>query len=247
VDFLWLDHTEGKALDTPESRAGLSKTLEELTARITDRTVQHYYKEAFREKIRKAFAPQAAQKQPWQPQQKQPWSGGQYGNKYGKQPILQPVTPLRRPTFGKGELFSQALLACVINNPEIFADIEEECGQLHFSENRLDRLRQAALSTLNRGSGLDGQGLKVHLTDQGYGEELGRLLSDSLYTHASFARPNSNPAAALAAWQEAWKAMQAHGAKGELQQAIQAMKEDLSEENEKRLKALREIRNISDG
>ena len=243
VDFLWRDHTEGRAFDTPESRAGLSKTLEEICSRITDRTVQHYYKEAFREKIRKAFAPQPTQKQPWQPQAKQPWNGG----KYGKQPVLQPVAPLRRPTFGKGDLYAQALLACLINNPEIYGDIEEEAGQLNFSENRLDRLRQAALSTLNRGSGLDVQGLKAHLTEQGYGEELGRLLSDSLYTHASFAKPNAEPAIALAAWQEAWKAMQAHGAKGELRQAIQAMKEDLSEENENRLNALREIRNISDG
>ena len=244
VDFLWLDHTEGKMFDTPESRAGLSKTLEELTARITDRTVQHYYKEAFREKIRKAFAPVQTPKQPWQPNQpRQPWTGG----KYGKPPVPQAVAPLRRPVFAKRDLYAQALLACLINNPDIHGEVEEECGQLHFSENRLDRLRQAALSTLNREGGLDGEGLKTHLTEQGYGEELGRLLSDSVYTHASFSKPSQDTGATLAAWQEAWKAMQTHDARGELEMAKRAMQEDLSEENENRLKALREIRTISDG
>lgn len=247
VDFLWLDHTEGKTLDTPEARAGLSKTLEELCARIADRTVQHYYKEAFRDKLRKAFAPvqgvsqQSAPRQPWAPKPQSGWQG-----KFGK-PEPQPITPLRRPSFSRESLFAVALLASLINNPTIFGDVEEEFGHLHLPENKLDRLRQAVLSTLGRNPELDGLALQTHLIEQGFGEELGRLLSDSVYTHASFSRPSGDPGAVLTAWREAWKAMQAMTAQAELEQAKAALKENLSEENENRLNALREIRTVSDG
>lgn len=244
VDFLYQDHSEGKNLETPESRAGLSKTLEDLTARITDRTVQHYYKEAFREKIRKAFAPAQNSQQnrtAWQPRPQNQQKG-----QWGKPPVPPPVTALRRPSFSKNGLFPMALLACVLNNPAIFHDVEEEFAHLHFPENKLDRLRQRVLSTLNHNPELDGPALRTHLLTQGFEQELGQILSDSVYTHASFSRPSDDTGAALSAWREAFKAMQTQTAQGDLEMAKIAMREDPSEENENRLKMLREIRGNSD-
>ncbi len=246
VDFVWLDHTEGKLFDTPEERAGLSRTWQEICARIADRTVQHYYKDALREKLRGAFSPaQAAQSQPNQPWRplspKGKWQGGRFGK-----PEPQPITALRRPSFTRNSLFSMALLACIINNPEIFDEVEEEFGHLQLSENKLDRLRQAVLSTLGRNPELDGPALRSHLIEQGFEGELESLLTDSLYTHASFSRPSADAGLVLSAWREAWKTMQMVIAQAELEQAKIALKEDLSEENENRLNALREIRTVSD-
>jgi hypothetical protein len=51
----------------------------------------------------------------------------------------------------------------------------------------------------------------------------------------------------LSAWRDAWKAMQEQTAQADLDQAILAMKENPCEENENRLKALREMRRNSDG
>jgi DNA primase len=248
VDFLYLDNTEGRVLETPEERAGLSKALEETASRIGDRTVQHYYREAFREKIKKAFAP--AQQQSGAPSRQNAWAAQRQPftqGRFGKPPQPAPITQLRRPAFAKNSLYSKALLACIINNPEIFHDVEEDLGRLDLPENALDRLRQAVLSTLGRDPALDGAGLKTHLSERGFEGELAHLLSDSIYTHASFSRPSNDPGAVLSAWRTAWKAMQMQGAQGDLEQAILAMKENPSEENERRLNALRENRKTSDG
>lgn len=246
VDFLYADSTDGRAFETPEDRAGLSRLLEETASRIADRTVQHYYREAFREKIRKAFAPapsaQGAGRAPWTPRPQ-----GGYGKGRFSPPEPVAITPLRRPAFGKNSLYSKALLACVLNNPEIFADIEEDLGHLDLPENTLDRLRQAVLSTLGRNPALDAEGLRNHLSEQGFEGELGQLLSEQVYTHASFSRPSNDTGAVLGAWRTAWKAMQMQGARDDLEQAILAMKENPSEENERRLTALRENRKTSDG
>lgn len=51
ADFLWLMHTDGKRSETPEERAGLAKTLENETNRITDRSVQNYYRQMLKEKL----------------------------------------------------------------------------------------------------------------------------------------------------------------------------------------------------
>ncbi len=240
VDFLWLDNTTGKKLDTPEARAGLSKTLDDVCGHIADRTVQHYYKEAFRDKIRQAFAYVPPAKQPWQPKRNTPFAKG------GPQP-LPPIVPLRRPKTAPSMLGPTALLACIINNPRVFSEVEEEVGHLHFSENRLDRLRQHVLSTLASSPELDVEGLRTHLIGQGFEEELALVCHESTYTHASFSRPSKDADSALAGWREAWKTMQAYQAQDDLERAKAALREDPSEENENRLNALREIRNVSEG
>lgn len=244
VDFLWFDHTDGKAFETPESRAGLTKTLmEEVAGHITDRTVQHFYKEAFREKIRKAFGPQSqqqgqnfARKTPWQPR-----------GAYGKPPPPQPVAPLRRPSFARNGLIPMVLLAAIINNPAIFPDVEEEFGHLHLPENRLDRLRQAVLSTLGAEPALDVGGLRTHLIEQGFEAELGHLLSESIYTHASFSRPSAGEAIALVGWRKAWKTMQEQAEGLDLEQAQIAYKDEINKENEVRWENLQKRPKTSDG
>ena len=239
VDFYYYDETNGKMFDTPESRAGLSQTLENIASRITDRTVQHYYRDAFREKIRKAFAPAFAPKQPWQP--RTPYTG-----KYGAPPAPVAISPLKRLNLGRGEIYQMAFLACIINNPELAEDVEDDVGKLHFSSNNLNRLRLAVLSTLNLRPDLDADGLKNHLNETGFEDDLKLLLSDKIYTHASFAKPSKDVGITLNLWREAWKSMELQDVKGDIDMAIRAMKENPNEENENRLKALRDIRKAQD-
>lgn len=237
VDFVWGDYTAGKNLETPEARAGLSKTLDDVCLRITDRTVQHYYKEAFKAKIRQAFAP---------PANDGGWSK-RSGGSWQKPASPPPVTSLRRPKFAKNMLGPVAFLACLINNPAIFHEVEEDVGHMHFPENKLDHVRQHVLSTLAQDPDLDAAGLKTHLLEQGFEQELGYLLSEAVYTHASFAREHAELVVAMQGWRGAWAKLQEVKAQEELDQAILAWKETPSEENEIRVRELRKMRRISEG
>ena len=246
VDFLYKEAVEGRDLSTPEERAGLSSALESLAARIADRTVQHYYREAFRAKTKKAFAtsesaaPSSAAR------------GGYTGSKWQgrsfRQPELPPISRLKRPDFGRSALYNAALLACVINNPEIFDEVEESLGRLDFKENiALRKLRQATTSILSHDGPLDSGALHAHLCKQGFGDTLEKLLSDTTYTHAAFARPSLDSNAALVAWRQAWQAIQAERARDDLNSAKRALIDNPCEENENRLNALREMRASTEG
>lgn len=240
VDFLWADLTAGKPFETPESRAGLNRAVDALCAQITDRGVQHYYKEAFREKIRKMFAAaplsQNVPKRPWQ------------NFKNGRQDIvLQPVSPLKRPSFSKAGMARAALLAALINNPAIFPEVEEDAAQLHFPENKLDRLRQRVLSVLAANSELDGAALQSHLSEQGLGAELSAICAESVYIHAGFARPALDEGQAARSWKEAFATLQKQAAREDLEAAKAALRDNPCEENENRVRALREIHGVSDG
>ncbi len=248
VDFYFFDETEGKVFETPELRAGLSARLEEIAARIQDRTLQHYYREAFREKMRKMTAPKgevAPQRQAWQPR---PNNGYNNRPRFGQPAPVMPVVPLKKPTTTRADMYHEALLACVINNPSVFAAVEDDFSCLHLSEPRMDALRQAATSYLSHHyDGVDADAVQTHLREVGFVGELGALLSDRIYTHASFARRSMDEDAdVVSLWRSAWKIVQEQGIKADIEDAILALKNDPSPENEERLHELRKIMKRND-
>jgi DNA primase len=54
-DFLWLAHTGGRNFDSPESRAGVVKALENSIRTISDGEVQRHYQEHLRRKVGEVF------------------------------------------------------------------------------------------------------------------------------------------------------------------------------------------------
>ena len=181
AEFLWWHHTGGKKFDTPEARAGLSKILEEECLRIADRDVQHYYKQALREKVRKAFGGNA-----FQPHQNFKKRGFQQNaaqqDNYSK---------IRRPSYSKRTVTERALLATLINHPMLCDQFEEEIGALDIKENRLDHIRQNVLSLHHSGEEITPDSLRQSLIEKGFEADLRGLLCDAVYTHAGFARPQT--------------------------------------------------------
>lgn len=215
ADFLWLHYTQGKRFETPEARAGLSSALEDIASRIPDRGVQHYYRQAFRAKIRAQFG-----------------FGGGAGNSFGNRRDGRRqekwhnggigTVPLHRPVFGRRRLEEQALLAALINHPGIYEEVEERLGQAHFGENAsgesergLDRLRQAVLSTLGHNPDLDTEELRNHLFAEGFEGLLKGLLSEAVYTHARFTRPSADVQDVLESWNRVWVALEARAVQRE--------------------------------
>lgn len=194
VDFLWAYHTSGQKFDTPEERAGLSKTLEQEALKISDREVQHYYRQIFREKVNKAFG-----------QTYTPKKG--YKKPYGKQPANESYATMKRPGFSKLRLLEQVLLAIILNHPSLFDYVEEELGMIHMQDSRLDQLRQAILSVLLDRPEMKAEDLRQILSEQGFSSEIKGLLSESVYTHAAFARPQREIEDVQQGWSQAFNAL----------------------------------------
>ena len=189
VEFLWNHHTAGKSFETPELRAGLERTLEDSTIRIADRSVQQYYRQAFRDRLYQIYGNTRR-------------NDGNYQNKNKKfQKMLAPI-PLRRPGQATAQMRSVLiLLATAINHPQIIPDIDEDLGTLDITVNpRLDELRQEVLRIVLNDPTLDSGALINHLKQAGYGSELDMLLSENVYVHAGFAKPTAEYAAAIRGW-----------------------------------------------
>ncbi|MER9335005.1 DNA primase [Mesorhizobium sp. M0293] len=63
VDLLWMRETAGGVFDTPERRAGLEKTLRELTDRIRDESLRYHYQQEMRERVLSFFGSQRSARQ----------------------------------------------------------------------------------------------------------------------------------------------------------------------------------------
>lgn len=235
VDFLWQTHTQGKSFDTPESRAALSAALERESTKIPERHVQYYYRQAFRDKM-------------WQTFRYHPTSKGQrqsatYQNK-GRHHVAQTATQrLKKPIHSRDQLTLSVMLACLINHPALFEYIEDDLEQLPPMPRQLSPLFNALLAFF--GEAQDKQqtttDVQEYLKNAGFESELKGLLNESLYTHASFARPQSEEETVLDGWRKILNYFDSAQLKQDMQRAHHALSQDMCEENEKKLQAFYEI------
>lgn len=225
-EFIWTYNTAGRRFETPEARAGLEKLLNEMTERIADRTVQQYYQRTFRDKLYHAFG-------------RSPLSAKSM-NKKGKNKGQPLTAPVARPVYSGEVLSFQIMLAALINHPEIFDQVEEELGHLHIPNERLDLLRQTILNMLGAEPDLDSEGVQTHLREQGYESELRAVLSESVYTHAGFARPGAHEDTILSGWRDTLAFMRKKASQQEVKAAGKALALDFSADNEERMMALRD-------
>ena len=231
VDFIWANHTAGRQFETPESKAGLAKILEGEADRIGDRTVQQYYKQAFRDKLYKTFG-----RQNFRPKNQR-----FKDNRSGSNAALT----LSKPIFSAKTLPYQVLLATLINHPVIFDDVEEYLGQVRIPNERLDLLRQIILNKLSGDPALDSAALQNHLKDQGFETELRAVLSESVYTHAGFSRPGTEEDQILEGWLGTQEFLQRRDTLKEYKQAGKILAENLSKDNEDKMLALYRMQNVN--
>src|SRR6201992_2266009 len=78
---LWRVETEGKDFSTPERRAGLEKTLGEITSAIGDAKIADYYRRDFDQKVFDTSKRRPAQpKREWQPSGPRGNNRGRFGS-----------------------------------------------------------------------------------------------------------------------------------------------------------------------
>ena len=222
-DFLWHNHTAGRTFDTPEERAGLAKTLEDETLKIPDRGVQQFYQQAFRDKQYKFFREANFIK------------GRNRGGKFAQ---TGQGLKLSKPAFSGTALLEKILMAALINHPQLFEHVEDDLERLPMTNKRLDFVRQAIVNLLSGDNAIDADTLRTHLMEQGLETELKAILSESTYTHAGFARPNTDYNDVLEGWNDVCGSFYRSLSGQEMKEAGRALANDFTEENEQRMMAL---------
>ena len=228
-DFLWATHTAGRNFETPESRAGLSKALQKQVSNIADPEIQKHYRELIRSKVSESFFKPYAMK------------GGR-----GRPETAVSALRLRSPAGKKNAISEKILLAAIINNPELYQHLDEECGSLHMQAAVLDKVRQKLIEIMESGETLDSEGLRTKLTQNGFEQEIDDICSESVYVHAAFARIGACGALgegqALQQWREIAHGLQGDTLDQEVKRGWQKAFENSSEEEENVLKDMIRIK-----
>jgi len=176
-EIIWRRLAEGRRIDTPERRAALEKDADSLSDVIKDGTVKSHYRRLIRDRVFDLFR---SQRNPaGAPKTRPP-------------PVTVPLgrRTVSRPDLNALDVRQRILLATLITHPEMLEHVEERLGAMTFADSRLDSLRQSALMHLTQSPNLEFDGLKVHLANLGFGDELKKLINSEVYIHAAFARPD---------------------------------------------------------
>jgi len=188
-ELLWRRAVEGRALDTPERRAGFRKELGELVGRIEDPTVREYYGRDFKARLDGLFAP--------------PRGAPPQGRRGFARFPGPPQRIAARLALGPGEgprARERLILALALNHPGLLDEALEELNALEFQAPDLDRLRRAILEQAGLGGGLDLARLKQHFT----GSALSILVEDLTGPKASTLEPFARPGATLDEARKGW-------------------------------------------
>jgi DNA primase len=138
----------------------------------------------------------------------------------------------------------------ILNHPALLKQHDEEFSRLRLTNPELDRLRNAILHEAARNSDLDSEGLKLHLTQQGFADALstvgGRKATDRLWLYW-FVQPE----VALEDAEQGWKQILARHFKADMQTELKlaedALAADLTEENFRRVQLLKKQIGLGEG
>lgn len=229
-EMLWQEETKGRDFTQPEAKAGLRAALVKKARSIPDQTVQEFYIHQINQKINEVFLSDASGKRggasgrgsTFAPQGK-----GRFGKPLPPPGLNSPYRPLTlsvQPIRSSRLMKEKALIAVILNYPELFDEFGEDFGMLHIPHPDYDLLRQELVRLLGHPEGfgaavgggimgddqfsLDDQALKQHLIDLGHGKILDMLFDKTLYTQAGFARPGQELDKVRQGWKEALEGCQ---------------------------------------
>jgi DNA primase len=149
--------TSGGVFDTPERRAGLTKTLRELTSRIRDESQRYHYQQWMREREQTFFSAQRFVRQPrqdWKPGQgKTAAPGGQFAKGSGVGARAAITESLGRSAMVKrgGEMMSvreATIIVALVNHPALIDENFAHVEFLDLANSDLQRLHAAILDAM---------------------------------------------------------------------------------------------------
>ena len=210
-DMMWLEESKDRNLSQPEAKAGFRSALEKRARQIADMSVQEFFIHEIGQKVSEVFFSKGARGEQSRPQMQ---TGFFKGKKLppGAHTPYRPLNIKAKPVRTAKLLREKALLACMINYPELFEEFGEQFGMVNIPHEGYDQLRQTLTAFLagwqdseeNTGIYLDYQAVKKHLNERGHGEILDALFDNSLYVYAGFAKPGQSLDVVRQGWLEAY-------------------------------------------
>ena len=248
ADVVWDMETEGRAADTPERRASVQRSVEQRVAAIADPTVRDFYRTEMRGRLSKMRQAEFA---PWRPGERRGFREGFRRGGPEPAPFAAGAAARRASADLDASRQERALLGALIERPTLLHTLAEELAALPIANAELSRLRSALLDALSLApsgvdpaadeaisghASLEGQLIEQHLHTSGLGRaaEAARTKARELF--------RDDPADP-AGWLGQWRRMARHLGQltadpEELKRAEQALAEDMSEENLRRLQAI---------
>jgi DNA primase len=214
VEKLWQVETLQPA-DTPERRAALEARLEARARQIADRTVQEHYRRFFKDRLYQAFR---SGRPDWQKARRD-------GPK--KPALLRREKPPPAPSSRRN---AEIRLAILINYPFLLNEHVEDIANTRFSDRELDRLLHEILRIHALKPDLDAVTLRFHLTENGFGTVVDRVLSPQVLSHAASVRTQSDPEMVREAWSELTRQIEQIGEARDMAAAEGDLAADLSVE-----------------
>lgn len=244
-DVVWDLEIEGKPADTPERRASLQQSVEQRVAEIADPVVRDYYRTEMRNRLNRLRRPEAPA---WQP-----------GN--FRKPFRRPGEPEPAP-FAAGSAARRSgqdldasrqewgLLGALIERPALLHILAEDLAALPIASPDLSRLRSGLLDALSLvPSGVDPAADEAagdpSLEAELIGQHLQRMGLGQLAASAQAKAREAfrDEPAEADGWVGQWRRAARHVSHlrtdpEELKRAEDALAEDMSEENLRRLHAI---------
>jgi DNA primase len=204
ADMVWRKATEGRPADTPERRAAIRAELRDQVRAIRDPELREDYRQEMDRRFDLVFgyggqsrgaqgAGRGGGRGPGK--RRLGAGGGQWGGQWGGYRGGPPELPARQRRQGdlpRAERPEQLLLATLINHNSLLIEFVEDLAGIDFVTADLNSLRQALIDCVARNAELDSEGVKCHLSNQGYSGLLATLLSPEVYVHGRFARPDAS-------------------------------------------------------
>jgi DNA primase len=194
ADTLWNSETETKDFSTPERRAGLEATLENLVKSIKDAKVADYYRRDFADRIYKAFKQRQRPEHRGQQQGAQRPRRGNFRNERGSfghrgEPQLPQDTvsaAVKRSLHAMNSLSAakslteRRLIGLLISAPHLVERYSEALAWLTLDDPQLDRIRKELLNLAASAASLDKTSIEGHFVRQGIGTLAERLRTQSV-------------------------------------------------------------------
>jgi DNA primase len=211
VDMVWKNETEKNPGKTPEKKALLQRSIENLLTQIKNLTIRHYYSRDLKNRL-------------------YTWGS----------PTFKREIPFKKSALNVLKLYEEILMATILLHPHILETVQEDFALLEFTAKNYGPLQKEVLFYFYDTSPIEKNSLHSYLKGCGYGADLEKILNTHLKVHAPFLEGKEDQDI-LENWHHIRDLYQAKSyGPTELRAALDMLDKDFSEESWRRYKHLKE-------